>query len=122
MNRIHCIWLASAGIATLGMGCASPPLAIKETSVARASLERAEANGAAQYAALEMRNAREKLNRADKLAEDGSGLEARRAAEEAEVDALLALEKARRAKAQASAEEIQKTVGAMEEEITDDAK
>ena len=122
MNRVHMIWLASAGLATLGMGCASAPLATKETSVARAALERAEANGAAQYAALEMRNAREKLDRADKLAEEGSGLEARRTAEEAEVDALLALEKARSAKAQASAEEIQKTVGAMEEEMTHDEK
>ncbi len=122
MNRVHMIWLASAGIATMGMGCASAQLATKETSVARSALERAEANGAAQYAALEMRNAREKLDRADKLADEGSGLEARRAAEEAEVDALLAVEKTRRAKAQASAEEIQKTVGAMEEEMTDDAK
>ena len=106
----------------MGIGCASAPLATTEVSVANAALEQAESNGAAQYAALEMRNAREKLDRADKLADEGSGLEARRAAEEAEVDALLAVEKARRAKAQASAEEIQKTIGAMAEEMTNDAK
>jgi len=121
MNRIHLTWIASAGIATIGLGCASAPLAIKEVSRAEAALGQAEANGGAQYAALEMRNAREKLERADKLSDEGAGVEARRAAEEAEVDAQLAFEKARRAKALASVEEIEKTVGAMEEEMTDDS-
>ncbi len=122
MNRFHLIWLASAGIATMGLGCASTPLATQEVSRANSALDQAEANGGAEYAALEMRNAREKLEKSDKLSDDGEGVEAMRAAEEAEVDALLALEKTRRAKAQASVEELQKTTGAMEEEMTDDAR
>lgn len=122
MNRFHLIWLASAGIASMGLGCASAPLATQEVSRARSALDQAEAAGGAEYAALEMRNARTKLDRADELSDDGAGVDAARSAEEAEVDALLAFEKARRAKAQASVREFQKTMGAMEEEMTDDAR
>jgi len=120
MNRIHMIWLASAGIASIGMGCASTPLATGEISRARSALEQAEANGGGEFAALEVRNAREKLAQANRLSEEGEGLEARRTAEEAEVDALLAVEKARRGKATESAEELRESIDAMEEEMTDD--
>lgn len=120
MNRLHLIWLASAGIASMGLGCASGPLATTEIARAKSALDQAESRGGAEHAALEMRNAREKLDKADRLAEEGEGLEASRAAEKAEVDALLAVEKARRAKAQESIEELDKTIDAMEEEMTND--
>lgn len=63
--------------------------------------------------------AREKLAAAEANA-DRDSLAARRSAEQAEVDARLALEKTRRARAEEGLAEHQKTIRALEEEMQDD--
>jgi hypothetical protein len=86
---------------------------------AKAAVEQAETAGATEHAALEMKNARESLAEVETRVEESDEEGARRAAERAEVDALLAVAKARRAKAQSSVDELQDTLKAMQEEMTD---
>ena len=103
---------------TLALACASSPVPTGQVARAKSALEQAESAGAAEHAALEMRTAREKLDRAEKLMAEHDEDGARDAAEQAEVDALLAAAKARRAKAETSVKELQETMGAMQEEMS----
>ncbi|HEU4429863.1 MAG TPA: DUF4398 domain-containing protein [Myxococcota bacterium] len=109
-------WMGLAAL-LVATACASAPMPTEEITRAKAAVEQAETAGAGEHAALEMKNAREKLSEAETLAGERDEVGARRAAEQAEVDALLAVAKTRRAKAQASASELQDTLEAMQEEM-----
>ncbi len=87
---------------TLLSGCAAGPDTQppgEGIAAAELALERAQEANAREYAPLEVRLARDKLERAKELAREGDDgfAEARRLAEEAKVDARLAEAKARTA-------------------------
>lgn len=114
MKRAIAIAL-SAGLAALG--CASMPEPREEIGRAKLALEQAERSGGTQHAELEMKLAREKLAAANRSVEAGAYEPARRSAEQAEVDARLALVKTRRAEAAKADQELKQTIQAMQEEI-----
>jgi Domain of unknown function (DUF4398) len=87
--------LALAGSGLLALACASVPEPTGEIAKADLALRKAEAVNAAELAPLDARLAREKLEKAKLDVKDGKNLDARRLAEEAEVDALVAEAKAR---------------------------
>lgn len=93
MSRNLAVLLVSTGL--LAAGCASVPEPKAEVSKADLALRKAEAVNAAELAPLDARLAREKLEKAKLAEKDGKNLEARRLAEQAEVDALVAEVKAR---------------------------
>jgi len=70
-------------------GCATEPPAAAELASARAAIEQAGAAGP-QRAPAELEAAKSKLNRAQAAAARGDNVQARRLAQEAEVDARLA--------------------------------
>ncbi len=105
------------GFAFIALGCASTPEPREEIARANLALEQAERSGGTQYAALELKLSREKLAAAERSISEKDYDPARRAAEEAEVDARLALAKARRGEAEKAVGELQQTLGAMQEEI-----
>ena len=92
---MHRALLALAGSGLCALACASVPPPTGEIAKADLALRKAEAVNAAELAPLDARLAREKLEKARLEEKDGKNLDARRLAEEAEVDALLAEAKAR---------------------------
>ena len=102
MSRILAT-LVSTGL--LAAGCASVPEPKAEVAKADLAFRKAEAVNAAELAPLDARIAREKMEKARLEMSRGHNLEARRLAEEAEVDALVAEAKARSERVQRSTEE-----------------
>jgi hypothetical protein len=105
------------GAGFVALGCASTPAPSEEMGRAKLAVEQAERSGGTQYAELEMKLAHEKLAAANRSLEAREYEPARRSAEQAEVDARLALVKARRAEAEKADQELTQTVRAMQEEI-----
>ena len=99
-------------------GCASkgePPVA--QLATARASITQAESAGALQSAPVEILAARDKLGRAEAAVREERFADARRLAEQAEVDAELAERKTRAAKSAAAVEELARGNAALEKEL-----
>ncbi len=71
-------------------GCASTPPPNDKIAVAQAALQRAEQNGAPEYAPVELATARDKLARAQAAQAHNDELPATQLAEQANVDAQLA--------------------------------
>lgn len=103
--------------ASLWLGaCASVPAPKGEVANADLALRKAEAINAAEVAPLDARLAREKLESARLALQRGRHLEARRDAEQAEVDALVATARARSARAQALEQEARRDLEALRAE------
>ena len=113
MSRIA---LAGAAVlAVFGAACASTPNPEGEIDRADLALRKAEAVNAAQDAPLEARLAREKLEKAklEKTADNYAS--AKRLAEEAEVDALVAEAKARADRAEEEVKRLRAEIDTMHE-------
>jgi glycerol-3-phosphate dehydrogenase len=93
--------IAAAGMAlALAAGCATlpeTPRPTRELQGAEAAIAAAERVGAAQYAAAELRIAREKFANARSAADRGEMMLAQRSAEQAQADAQLASARAQAA-------------------------
>lgn len=109
--------LAIGLAALLAAGCASqPPRPTAQMSRASALIGQAENNGARQYAAADIQEARDKLARADRLSEKGQTREALWLANEASVDAQLASARADNGKAQQAAKQVNQSIEALRKE------
>lgn len=100
---------AGAGLlaALVLAACATvEPMPAAEIAAAQAAINQAESAGAQRAAPVELLAAREKLERVDVAVREERFGDARRLAEAAEADALLADRKARAAKAQSAADEL----------------
>ena len=104
-------WLT--GAALLAAACASVPEPKGEIANADLALRKAEAVNAAELAPLDMRLAREKMQQARLDVQKENYVEARRLAEEAEVDALAAEAKARSVRVQTSTQGVREQVDKM---------
>jgi hypothetical protein len=93
-------------MALLAAACASVPEPKGEVANADLALRKAEAVNAAEFAPLDARLAREKLEAARLAVQDEEYLKARRLAEEAEVDALVAEAKTRETRVQRTTQEV----------------
>jgi hypothetical protein len=100
--------------------CASAPPPRDAIGRARAALDSAEKSGAASDAPLEVRKARDELARAENALREERNEEARRAAEKAEVEAVLAATEARKARGEREFKDISQTVRALEKEVRRD--
>jgi hypothetical protein len=81
---------AIAATAVALAACSSNPVADEKIAVAKASVQRAEASGAPQYAPVQMAAARDELARAVKENADHDSLPAANSADKANIDAQLA--------------------------------
>lgn len=102
--------------------CASIPAPTEQMAVSKVALNNAVSAGAGESAQLELRNAQEKLDRANAAMSAEEFERARRWAEQAEVDAKLAEAKARSTKAYKAVEEVQASLRALREEINRQTK
>jgi NADH:ubiquinone oxidoreductase subunit D len=110
------VMLAASMAVLVGCGKEIPP-PDEQMTLAGAAVAKAESAEAYRHAPVEFSSARAKLNEAQKLVEKEEYVEARRLAEEAEVDANLAFIKSRSATAQEAVAELQKTLRTLQEEM-----
>jgi hypothetical protein len=103
-----------AGVMIAGCSTHRPPTA--KVATADVAIRQAEEAEAPEYAPLELRLAREKLEKARRAMDDDEDERARRLSEEAFVDAQLAQAKARAEKARRHADEMERSVEALKSE------
>lgn len=116
-------WLGSAiAAAALAVSCASMPPPRDEIADAEDAIAQARARDAATHAPAALRKAEDKLARAHSAAREDDDEEenvsrARRFAEEAKVDAQVALAESERAQTQRDVDELARTIEALEQEV-----
>jgi hypothetical protein len=98
-------------------GCASVPAPTEQLAVSKAAVANAVGAGGTEFAPAEMRTAQEKLDRANQAMAAKDYERARWLAEQAQVDAQLAVAKARSAKAQKAAYALQEDSRVLREEL-----
>lgn len=106
-----CVW---GLMAATGCSSVQPPTAT--VSQAQLAIRGADQSKASQYAPLELRNAREKFNDAERAMRNEEYLKARRLSEQALVDARLAEVKAESEFARQNAAELQATIQSLRAE------
>jgi hypothetical protein len=96
---------------------AAAPEPAANMAVARAAISDAVSAGGPEFAPIALRNAQDKLDRANAALSSGRDRDARHLAEEAEADARLAAATARAAKADRAVAEVQASLRALQEEL-----
>lgn len=111
--------LRSTALATglLVAGCASIPVPETQMTISRNAISDALSAGATENAPLDLQRARDKMAQANAAVAADRNKEARQLAEEAEVDARLAAAKARTARANLAALEVQKSIRTLQENL-----
>ncbi len=102
-------------------GCASLPPPTEQMAVSRAAISNALSAGGNQYAPVVYKSAIDKMQAAEAAMPNEDYALALRLAQEAEVDARLAAEAARAAKAQRAADTVQDDMRALRKEMNRNA-
>jgi hypothetical protein len=113
---MHRIGVAAAAVLFMA-GCASTSAPTEQMAVSRAAVSNAMSAGGNQFAPVQTRSALEKMESAERAMADKDHELALRLAEQAEVDAKLAAEMARSAKAQKAADALQEDIRVLREEL-----
>jgi len=108
---------AIACATALAAGCASVPAPTEQMAVSRSAVANAVSAGGTEYAAVEMRTAQEKMDRASRAMDKEDYAAARTLAEEAQADARLAEKKAQSAKAEKAASVTQEDTRVLRDEM-----
>jgi len=101
--------IASLIIVIVGVmtGCASVPAPKEQMAVSKTEIENALSGGGNEAAPLQLKSAMDKMNAAERAMADKEYVQARRLAEQAQLDAKLAGAMARSAKAQKAVDALQ---------------
>lgn len=98
--------------------CASkPPVPNEQLAVSKAAIEQAQRAQANEYAAVELRQAQDKLSQAQAAVQREDYTAAKRLAEQAEADARLAETKSHSTKARNAVAEINESIQALRREL-----
>lgn len=115
--KVRRMLLAVIPVVMIGACASGPERPHQALARAEASIEQAEQSGAREYGGAELSAAREKLRTARMAADEGDQAVARRLAEQAALDAELAGAMTRNRKAEASVEELDRSIETLREEI-----
>lgn len=119
MNALRSCFLTVAAL-LLTAGCATTQVDSSILDNANYAISQAEAAGGQEYAPLELRFARESVAMAETLlADNGNGDSIRRLADEAEIEAQLALARTRSALARAERDAAAESLRALEQDLVD---
>jgi hypothetical protein len=108
---------AAAGLLTLVACASTPPAPTHALQAAETAITNAEQARVADYASIELKEARENLAAARKAVQDKDMARAERLAEQSRVNAELASANARLAKARAINEEMQTSIDVLKQEM-----
>lgn len=111
-------WILVSGFAVIGISCATTKPPTENVTRAENTIKQAEQVGADNYAPLEIREARKKLERSRALIEEEEYEEAKRLADQAEIDAELAEVMTLSEKSQKAVHELRESIRILQEEIT----
>ena len=112
-----------AAVAVMVMaGCASTSAPTEQMAVSRVAVSNAMGAGGAEFAPVQYKSATDKLTAAERAMADEDYELALKLAEQAEVDAKLAAEMARSAKAQRAADALQEDIRVLRQEIDRQSK
>lgn len=115
--RTTALALVFMGLTLTGCRSSRIPAPTSELAAASLAVEQADQMGAEVHAPLEIRQARQKLDQAQRLLRSGDNKRARLLIEKAKVDAELAEAKALATKSQKAVDELQQTINTLKEEI-----
>lgn len=115
-NRTYATLLALGCTLALA-GCASTPAPTEQMAVSKSAIANAVAAGGPEYAAVEMKSAQDKMDRANRAMSKEDYDVARALAEEAQSDARLAEKMAHSAKAQKAAAVMQDDARVLRDEL-----
>lgn len=110
------IGTAAAAIVLMA-GCASTPAPTEQMAVSRTAISNAMSAGGNQFAPVQLKSAMDKMDAAERAMAEKNHELALRLAEQAEVDAMLAAEMARSAKARQAADAVQEDIRVLRQEI-----
>lgn len=112
-------WLCGTALCTAALlgACASDPPAEPALAAGAASIDAARSSGAPELAAVQLNEARGKLERARALAQVGRNREAIRLAEEAEADAQLARAVAASERSRRAVTEVEASLATLRDEL-----
>lgn len=103
--------------ALLLAACSGVPKPTEQLAVSKAAVAAASGERSSEFAPTEMDMAQTKLRAAERALAEGEYLEARRLAEQAEVDARLAERKSQAARAERSVAEVRESIRVLQQEI-----
>ena len=109
--------LLAIGALAVVAGCATTPAPTEQMAVSNSAIANAVSAGGAEYAAVEMKSAQEKMDRANRAMAKEDYDAARSLAEEAQADARLAEKKAQSEKARQAAVVMQDDARVLREEL-----
>lgn len=116
---LRIITLSALALVTcgIGAGCATqPPIPSEQITKARTLVEQADKADAQRYAAADLQRAHDELSNAEKAVNDHKYADARRYAEDAQVDADLASARASSGEAQRAAQEVNRSIESLRQE------
>lgn len=103
-------------------GCAGNPAPTEQMAVSRGAVSNAMSAGGNQFAPVQLKSAMDKMDAAERAMAAKDHELALRLAEQAEVDAKLAAEMARSAKARQAADAVQEDIRVLRQEIDRQSK
>ncbi|WP_298158439.1 DUF4398 domain-containing protein [Ferrovum sp.] len=110
------------GAAILVAGCASTPPPTAQMAISKTAVSNASSAGGTEYAPLQIKSAKEKLDAAERAMVEKNYVLAKQLAEEAQVDAELAVAMARSNQAKKAADAVQEDSRALHQEIDRNAQ
>ncbi|KXW57725.1 hypothetical protein FEMY_17410 [Ferrovum myxofaciens] len=110
------------GAAILVAGCASIPPPTAQMAISKTAVSNASSAGGTEYAPLQIKSAKEKLDAAEQAMVAKNYVLAKQLAEEAQVDAELAVAMARSNQAKKAADAVQEDSRALHQEIDRNAQ
>lgn len=116
-TRSHATLLAMGCVLALAAACASTPAPTEQMAVSQSAIANAVSAGGPEYAAVEMRSAQDKMDRANRAMAKEEYDAARTLAEQAQNDARLAEKMAQSAKAQKAAAVMQDDARVLRDEL-----
>ena len=116
-NRSQATLLALGCVLALAAACASTPAPTEQMAVSQSAIANAVSAGGPEYAAVEMRSAQDKMDRANRAMAKEEYDSARTLAEQAQNDARLAEKMAQSAKAQKAAAVMQDDARVLRDEL-----
>ncbi len=113
--------LVGAALVFLG-GCASTPPPVAQMAVAKTALSNASTAGSEEYAPLQLKEAKDKMDAAQQAMTAHEYKRAAQLAEEAQVDAELAIARARSEKAAKAAAAVKKDSNVLRQQINNNSQ
>ena len=109
--------IVTLGAVILVTACASTPPPVEQMAISRTAVNNASSTGSGEFAPLQLKSAIDKMDDAERALKEKNYARARQLAEQAQLDAQLAVAMTRSARAQKAADTLQEDNRVLRQEI-----